>query len=74
LIAAAQVPEADRLTATIKAYVQFQLDNLMTYPIVREGVASGRLNVHGWLYDMENGTLSAYDSQAGSWRGLLDMA
>jgi carbonic anhydrase len=74
LIAAAQVPEGERLTATIKAHVQFQLDNLMTYPIVREGVASGRLNVHGWLYDMENGTLSAYDSQAGGWRGLLDTA
>ena len=74
LIAAAQVPEAERLTATIKAHVQFQLDNLMTYPIVREGVAAGRLNVHGWLYDMENGALSAYDPQAGGWRGLLDKA
>ena len=40
LVAAAQVPEAERLTATIKAHVQFQLDNLMTYPIVREGVAA----------------------------------
>ena len=37
----------------------------MTYPIVREGVAAGRLNVHGWLYDMEHGALSAYDPQAG---------
>ena len=55
LIAAAQVPEAERLTATIKAHVQFQLDNLMTYPIVREGVAAGRINVHGWIYDMEQG-------------------
>ncbi|MEA2144255.1 MAG: carbonic anhydrase, partial [Solirubrobacteraceae bacterium] len=74
LIAAAQVPEAERLTATIKAHVQFQLDNLMTYAIVREGVAAGRLNVHGWLFDMEDGTLSAYDPQAGGWRGLLDKA
>ncbi len=48
LIAAAGVPEEERLTATIKAHVQFQLDNLMTYPIVRDGVAAGRLNVHGW--------------------------
>ena len=69
LVAAAQVPEAERLTATIKAHVQFQLDNLMTYPIVREGVASGRVNIHGWMYDMENGTLTAYDPQTGEWRG-----
>ena len=74
MIAAAQVPEAERLTATIKAHVQFQLDNLMTYAIVREGVAAGRLNVHGWLFDMEDGMLSAYDAQVGGWRGLLDKA
>ncbi len=65
LIAAAQVPEAERLTATIKAHVQFQLDNLMTYPIVRDGVAAGTISVHGWIYDMEQGTLSAYDSAVG---------
>jgi carbonic anhydrase len=73
LIAAAQVPEEERLTATIKAHVQFQLDNLMTYPIVSEGVAAGRVNVHGWIYDMHEGTLLAYDPRSGEWRGLLAM-
>jgi len=72
LIAAAGVPDEERLTATIKAHVQFQLDNLMTYTIVREGVAAGRLNVHGWLYDMHTGELTAYDPHSGGWRGLLD--
>jgi carbonic anhydrase len=50
LVAAARVPEEERLTATIMAHVQFQLDALMTYAIVREGVAAGRLNIRGWLY------------------------
>ena len=72
LIAAAGVPEPERLVATIKAHVQFQIDNLMTYDLVREGVAEGRINVHGWLYDMEAGALSAYDRDSGEWRGLLD--
>lgn len=72
LIAAARVPEEERLTATIKAHVLFQLDNLMTYAIVREGVAAGRLQVHGWIYDMHRGELSAYDPLAGGWRGLLE--
>jgi carbonic anhydrase len=71
LIAAARIPAEERLTATIKAHVQFQLDNLMSYPIVRERVADGRLNVHGWIYDMHTGELSAYDPEAGGWRGLL---
>ena len=72
LIEAARVPAEERLTATIKAHVQFQLDNLMTYDIVREAVEAGTLNIHGWIYDMQDGSLSAYDPQAGGWRGLLD--
>lgn len=74
LIEAARVPEAERLTATVKAHVQFQLDNLLTYAIVREGLAEGRLNIHGWLYDMEHGALSAYNPETGEWHGLLEMA
>lgn len=72
LIAAARVPDEERLTETVKAHVQFQLDNLMTYPIVRDGIAAGRLNIHGWLYDMFTGELTTYDPQTGGWRGLLD--
>jgi len=71
LVAAARVPEEERLTATVKAHVQFQLDNLMTYSIVQEAVAAGALNIHGWIYDMNEGTLSAYDPHSGGWRGLL---
>lgn len=74
LIEAARVPEQERFDATVKAHVQFQLDNLMTYDLVREGVAAGRLNIHGWLYDMETGALSAYDRESGDWRGLLELA
>lgn len=72
LVAAARVPDADRHLETVKAHVQFQLDNLMTYPAVREGVAAGRVGVHGWIYDMEHGRLVAYDSALGEWRDLVD--
>ena len=72
LVAAARVPDADRHLETVKAHVQFQLDNLMTYPAVREGVAAGRIGVHGWIYDMEHGRLVAYDSALGEWRDLVD--
>jgi carbonic anhydrase len=72
LVTAAKVPEAERLNAAIKAHVQFQLDNLLTYDIVRRGVDEGRVNVHGWIFDIENGALIAYDPKTGGWRGLLD--
>ena len=71
LIRAAGVTGPDQLDETAKAHVQFQIDNLMTYAIVREGVEAGRLDVHGWLYDMHEGRLLAYDPLEGTWRDLL---
>jgi len=73
LVAAAGVPEDGRIDATIKAHIQFQLDNLMTYEIVAKGVGEGRVAIHGWLYDMELGEIQAYDAKSGQWRGLLEM-
>ncbi|MCL4768258.1 MAG: hypothetical protein KJZ80_18720 [Hyphomicrobiaceae bacterium] len=70
LVAAAQVGEAERLVETIKAHIQFQIDNLRTYTRVRDGLESGKLGVHGWLYVMETGDLLAYDSHAGDWQPL----
>ncbi|MCB1547350.1 MAG: carbonic anhydrase [Hyphomicrobiaceae bacterium] len=70
LISAAGLPEEERLLETIKANVEFQLDNLGTYPIVADGVAAGTIGVHGWLYVMETGDLLAYDRESGRWRPL----
>lgn len=72
LIDAARVPAADRLDAAVKAHVQFQIDNLMTYRIVAERVAAGQLAAHGWLYAMERGELLAYDGSRGDWLPLID--
>ncbi|WP_334151382.1 carbonic anhydrase [Hyphomicrobium sp.] len=74
LVAAARVPDGERSLATIRAHIQFQLDNLMTYESVARGVADGRIGIHGWLYDMEAGEIQAYDPKSGAWQGLLDRA
>ena len=73
LIEAARVPAEERALETVKAHVQFQLDNLMTYDLVRQGVEAGRVGVHGWLYHMETGGLVAYDPAEGIWRGITEM-
>lgn len=73
LVAAARIAEPERSLATIRAHIQFQLDNLMTYEIVATGVAEGRVGIHGWLYDMELGEIQAYDPKSGGWRGLLEL-
>lgn len=74
LIRAANVAPENRIIETIKAHIHFQLDNLMTYQVVAEGVAAGRVNIHGWLYDMEKGEIYAYDPETGDWKGLLELS
>lgn len=71
LIRAAGITGVERHDETAKAHVQFQIDNLLTYPRVAEGVATGRIAVHGWLYDMSEGKLLSYDADEGCWRDLL---
>jgi carbonic anhydrase len=38
--------------------VRLQIEHLMTYPSVREGVSDGRIQAHGLYYDLATGTLS----------------
>lgn len=55
------VPE--QLNAAIKENVLVQLDNLRTYPAVAARLAKGNLTLHAWIYQIENGTILAYDPQ-----------
>ena len=51
----------DKLLMTEELSVLFQLDNLMTYPKVKERVQAGELSLNGWHYDIESGVIAAYD-------------
>jgi carbonic anhydrase len=42
-----------------------QISNLMTYPVVREAVQNGSLELHGWVYDIPTGKLRALNQQVG---------
>lgn len=51
-----------------RASVRGSLENLLTFPIVRERVEDGRLHLHGWWFDLENGDLWVVDPTA---RGFM---
>ncbi len=53
----------DKLTMTEEVSVLFQLENLLTYPSVRDKVDSEKLSLHGWHYDIESGEIYAYDEE-----------
>lgn len=46
------------------------LNNLMTFPWIRERVEQGSLTLHGWYFDMENGRLLGYDATTRSFETL----
>ncbi len=48
-----------------QAAVRISLRNLMTFPFVREAVAAGRLQLHGWYFDLDGGELLGYDPATG---------
>ncbi|WP_416360767.1 carbonic anhydrase [Burkholderia cepacia] len=48
-----------------------QLANLRTHPSVALALERGRLNLHGWVYDIETGGIDALD---GTTRRFLPLA
>ncbi|AJE45240.1 carbonic anhydrase [Celeribacter indicus] len=57
-----EVPESDRKRALEKESVLISLENLMTFPFVREAVEEGNLTLHGLWTDIGNGDLHQYDN------------
>jgi carbonic anhydrase len=51
----AQCGELTRHTALTHANVLVQLDNLRTHAYIQRAIAEGRLQVHGWYYDIMSG-------------------
>lgn len=56
-------PHAE-LYALIRGNVVAQLANLKAQPSVSRAMREGRLEVHGWYYDILNGRIEVYDEDA----------
>ena len=56
----------ERLAALEKEGVLVSLENLMTFPFVKEAVESGKLTLHGLWTDIGAGGLESYDPERGA--------
>ncbi len=52
------------LRTTERISVKHQLENLLTYPEIYRKVKSGELNIHGWYYKIEDGSIEYYDGKS----------
>lgn len=58
------------MSACVQENVLAQLENLKSHPSVAARLASGRLNLHGWVYKIETGQVFAFDPTAGQFLPL----
>ncbi len=59
---AGDVQKFDDVDMAIRAVTVRQIENLMTYPIVREKHAQGELHLHAWFYDLGKVELYEWDA------------
>ncbi len=62
-----ELPEAnaeEKLCACEQASILVSLENLLTFPWIKERVQAGSLRLHGWYFDIEQGSMVAYNPYA----------
>jgi len=56
-------PLETQLRACEESSILLSMENLLTFPWIRERVESDRIKIHGWYFNMNNGNLYFYDSE-----------
>lgn len=60
----ADAGDEERCRLTEEMNVVTQMENLLTYPAVKQKVDEGSLKIHGWVYDIASGEIAVYDAQS----------
>jgi carbonic anhydrase len=53
--------DKDRVDSMVRENVIAQLNNIKTHPSVALALAQGQLRLHGWVYDIEFGSVESFD-------------
>jgi len=56
-------PREELLRLTEKLSVIKQIENILTYPIVKKRFENGDISIHGWYYDIETGKIEYYNAE-----------
>ncbi len=57
-----QNPE-ERHLAIVERNVVHQLQNLQSYPFIRQAIESSQLELHGWVYYLKQRRIKYYDPE-----------
>ena len=50
--------------------IELSLQNLTSFPWIRERVEAGQLTLHGWYFDMDSGQLLGFSPETASFKPL----
>jgi carbonic anhydrase len=70
----ANAPKEELLRLTEKLSIIKQIDNILTYPIIKKCFENGTLSIHGWYYDIETGNIDYYNADTFEFLPLKDLA
>jgi carbonic anhydrase len=62
-----ELDEADKMRMLLKQNVILQLQHLKTHPTVAVALAQKAVLLHGWVYDIKTGEVSAFDEASHTW-------
>ena len=66
-------PKEELLRLTEKLSIMKQIENILTYPIVKKRFENGSLAIHGWYYDIETGDIDYYNAETYEFLSLKDL-
>jgi carbonic anhydrase len=64
-------PPAMQAKACEKAAIALSLQNLLSFPWIRERVQAGSLTLHGWYFDIDTGELLQHSAETGEFVALV---
>jgi len=64
-------PDAVQARACERWAISLSLDNLLSFPWIRERVEAGTMALHGWYFDIDAGELLAYSQETLSFSPLV---
>jgi carbonic anhydrase len=70
----ADAPKENLLRLTEKLSIIKQIENILTYPVVKKRFEEGSLSIHGWYYHIETGMIDYYNGETYEFLPLRDLA
>ncbi len=68
----ADKPPEEQARACEKEAILVSLKNLQSFPWVKDRIAQGKLQLHGWYYNLQSGQLMYYNQLSGEFEVLVE--